>query len=300
MNGPIDAERILEAHLAPEADRLPDRVIDAALADIARTPQRRAVRVPWRFARMPALTRATGIAAVAIVAVVGAGGAIYLTSNGGPRAGSESTPPPTVAPTTSPTVAPSPAASEVAPWMIAWTTYTSEIHGFTLGYPGDWSVRAPATRTWRAGDDFPADGLPYADTFVSPGEGDASIGLFAWEMPAGEGVDVESVQGLKAWAETFCNDLGVASCEEFTDQAVPMCLNVGDNSCRGAIVVPTAGAQYAFFMDWTSALFTNIPDLVRVVVVAREDSFPSASRYGGSVALLKRVLTTMGVWTPVQ
>ena len=80
MNGRSTTERILDVYLAPETDRLPDRVIDAALADISRTPQRRALRVPWRFPTMPALSRATGIAAVALVAVVGAGG-IYLASN---------------------------------------------------------------------------------------------------------------------------------------------------------------------------------------------------------------------------
>ena len=77
-----------------------------------------------------------------------------------------------------------------------------------------------------------------------------------------------------------------------------MCLNAGGASCRGAILVPTAEAQYAFVMDWTSAMFTNLPDLIRVVVVAREDSFPSAGRYGGSVELLKAMLTTMDVWGP--
>ncbi len=38
--------------------------------------------------------------------------------------------------------------------------------------------------------------------------------------------------------------------------------------------------------------------MVQVVVVAREDGFPSAARYGGSVELLKSILTTMDVWTP--
>ena len=32
MNARIDTERILDAYLAPEADRLHDRVMDAALA----------------------------------------------------------------------------------------------------------------------------------------------------------------------------------------------------------------------------------------------------------------------------
>ena len=300
MTGRTTAERILDAYLAPQAERLPDRVIEAALADIARTPQRRALRVPWRIPTMPALSRATGIAAVALVAVVGTGGMIYLNSNSPSGPGAATSSVPTQAPTTAPTGAPNPGSSDVALGITGWKTYTSELRGFTLGYPADWSVNAPATRTWQAGDEFFGDSWPYADTFVSPGEGDASIGLFVWEMPAGEGVDLDSVPGLKAWAETFCSDVGASSCEEFTERAVPMCLNAGGDSCRGAILVPTAGAQYAFFMDWPSAMFTNVPDLVRVVVVARDDSFPSAARYGGSVELLKAILTTMDVWTPGQ
>jgi hypothetical protein len=109
MKARSDTERILDAYLAPEADRLADRVIDAALADIARTPQRRAMRVPWRFQLMPALTRATGVAVVALVAVVGAGTLFYLNSrpDGG---GSQGTPLPTATPTPAPTVAPTAAA----------------------------------------------------------------------------------------------------------------------------------------------------------------------------------------------
>lgn len=110
MNARSDTERILDAYLAPEADRLADRVIDAALADIARTPQRRALRVPWRFPLMLALSRATGVALVALVAVVGAGTLFYLNSapTGG---GSQGTPVPTATPTPTPTVAPSVAPS---------------------------------------------------------------------------------------------------------------------------------------------------------------------------------------------
>jgi hypothetical protein len=110
MNGHIDAERILDAYLAPEADRLPDRVLDAALADIARTPQRRALRVPWRFPTMPALSRATGIAAVALVAVVSAGGLLYVNSKGpgGPGDSPTATTAVTAAPTAALTAAPTP------------------------------------------------------------------------------------------------------------------------------------------------------------------------------------------------
>jgi len=34
----------------------------------------------------------------------------------------------------------------------------------------------------------------------------------------------------KAWAEAFCNDVGALSCEEFAQQAEPMCLNAGGDS----------------------------------------------------------------------
>ncbi len=293
MNTMSDFDRRAAAWLADGPSELNDRVLDAALYEVHLTHQRRALRVPWRFPPMPAFTRATGIAAVVLVAVVGAGGLIYVNSRA-PSGPGGATTPPTAAPTSEP--------SYVAPGITRWTTYTSAVHGFTMSYPADWSVDEPATRTWQAGDKL--EPWPYADTFVSP-EQDA-VGLFVWEMPRGEtivngeelvelGVDVGSVVGLKAWAEAFCNDVVASTCDTFTQRAVPMCQNAGGDSCRAAILVPTAGAQYAFFVNWGSAMFTNAPDMVRVVVVAREDSFPSAARYGGSVELLKSILTTMDV-----
>jgi len=282
-------ERAVSDWLEDGSDRTPRSAIDGVLLAVRTTPQERDLRIPWRMPRMPALTRATGIAAVALVAVVGAGSVIYLASNrSGGGVGSQVTPPPTNAATTAPSTAPTPQSS----------TYTSKVYGFALGYPADWSVNAPATRTWQPGDTLYSDPWPFADTFISPGSDQDQIGLFAWEMPAGEGADIESVQGLKAWAAKFCTEVGASSCDAFTQGAVPMCLNAGGDPCRAAILVPTASDQYAFFMDWTSVVFTNAPDRVTVISVAREDSFPAAARYGGSVALLKSVLTTMGVQSP--
>jgi len=283
MTGRSRTEQILDAYLAPEADRLPDRVIDAALADIARTPQRRALRVPWRFAFMPAFARTTGVAAVALVAVVAAGGLIYI--NAGYRAGAGVQPTPTATPT-------------LPPGITGWTTYVSAVHGFTLTYPVDWSVAGPATRAWRTGDVFPGENLPFADSFSSPptstGTENATVGLSVWEMPSGEGADLSSYAGLRAWARTFCRAIGLASCETFAQRAVPMCFDDGGGSCYAAILVPTPGPQYAFFEDSVSKLLG--PTMVRVVAVAREDDHPSTARYGGSVALLKAILGTMGVW----
>jgi hypothetical protein len=108
MNARTDTERILDAFLAPEGDRLADRVIDAALADIARTPQRRALRVPWRFPTMPTYLRLAAVAAV--VAVVGVG-ALLFVGGGSTVPPATPSPAPTALP---PTTQPSPNATAVA------------------------------------------------------------------------------------------------------------------------------------------------------------------------------------------
>jgi len=92
---PTDYDRLASAWLADGPTELVDRVLDAALREVHSTHQRRALRVPWRFPYMPAVTRATGIAAVALVAAVGAGGLLYLNSSG---PGGPASPPPTAAP----------------------------------------------------------------------------------------------------------------------------------------------------------------------------------------------------------
>jgi hypothetical protein len=293
MNGRIDTERILDAFLAPEHDRLTDRVLEASLADIARTPQRRALRVPWRFSPMITTFRAAaGIAAVAIVAI----GVIAFNLRpsgvgGGP------TPIPTQSPPTASTEA---TATAAPPSASAWATYTSSIYPrMVVAYPGDWSVGTQATRAFEAGDLYPPEGASYAEAFVSPGEGDAQVAFLVWEMPVDAPPD--SFALLKPWAQTFCTDvLALSTCNTFTDQAVAMChlLNDGCDSGDGAILVPSADAQFAFFRTWQYELFDS--STIRVVVVARDDAFPATARYGGSVALLKEIVAQMSVWTPGQ
>ena len=95
MTGSLDAERILDAFLAPEADQLPDRVLDAAFTEIARTPQRRALRVPWRFPPMTNTMRAA--AGVAIVAIVAVGVFTLSSRSSGTDAGSVGAGPPSPA-----------------------------------------------------------------------------------------------------------------------------------------------------------------------------------------------------------
>jgi len=134
MTGRIDVERILDAYLAPEADRLPDRVIEASLSEIARTPQRRALRVPWRFTPMHGFAR-VAIAAV-VVAVVG--GSLYLFSQStkvGPGPG------PSPSPTPGLTVPP------------LNSTFTSPLYGYSVRYPSSWTA-TPAGHAWASDEEI--------------------------------------------------------------------------------------------------------------------------------------------------
>jgi len=285
-------ERAVRDWLEDGSDRTPPTATNAVLLAIKTTPQERGLRIPWRFPLMPAYVRYA--AAVAIVAIVGVG---VIAFNVRPPGIGSTTPAPTL------TAAPAstPVSSEVARGITAWTAYTSTLYPrMNFRYPADWSG-VPATRAWEIGDVFPADELPFAETFVSPDAGDAQIGLVVWEMPHDGNGGPDSYDLLKVWAQTFCNDvLHASACEDFTQDAQPMCHLLGEecDAGDGAILVPTAGAQYGFFRTWQSEMFDS--STVRVVVIAREDGFPSAARYGGSVQLLKSILAAMNVWTPGQ
>jgi len=238
------------------------------------------------------MNRATGIAAVALVAVVGAGGLIYLSSKG-PMVGGPTTPTSTQAPTTAPSAATTPRPTLVPTGYPSWMPYHSIVYEpWTWDFPADWTDH-PATRAWQAGDRLDGD-APYADRFESPDQ--ESVGLLVWEMPLGNG-SFDTVGGLKAWAASFCATIGAPDCVTFTHDATPMCLT---RLCEAALLVTTPDAQYAFFADRRGVLFADVPQEVRVVVVGRPDEFPAAARYGGSVELLKAVLASMDVWTPGQ
>ena len=289
MNGSPNAERILDAFLAPENDRLPDRVIDAALADIARTPQRRALRVPWRIPIMPALTRATGIAAVALVAVVGAAGLIYLTSNRPGDAGSRPTPTaaPSAAATTEPTVAATPGCSEVAPGICGWKTYTSAVYGYTISYPDDWVVADRATQKWEPGE--PED-APSSDVFfnnAAPAVNDESMVFFALQIPAPAGADLATWDGLLVALTEMCANPAESNFDSCPSDTVVT------RMCLGAECQPVA-----FLSDdgFPRAVFGG-PDrgVITYIGMGRADDFPSAARYGGTVTLLKSILGELDI-----
>jgi hypothetical protein len=272
------------------SDRTPSTAIHAVLLAVKTTPQERDLRIPRRFNLMPTYLRL--VAGIAIVAIVGVGVLAFNTRL--PGSGSSTPVPPTA----------TPVPSAIAPGISGWSVYHSGVNGITLGYPSDWNLLAPATREWKDGDVFPSEEHPYADIFVSPAEGDEQIGIFVLDVTVGvfgKEADLGSIDGLKAWAQSFCEKSLSTDCATFADAAVPMCDNAKviegtDDSCKAAILVPTADWQFGFFRDRTSEWVGW--DAVHVVIVARDDHFPSATPYGGSVQLLKSILTTLDVWTP--
>jgi hypothetical protein len=159
MIGNMDIERELDRWLAPGDDVLPARAMDAALARIDMTPQRRARTVPPR--RTDPMTLLRLAAAAALIALVTAG---LFVAGGGPRQddASPSTPAslPARAPVATPSLLSSPASPSPAgptPTPI-WTSpplserYTSKSVGYAMPVPtgyegeparGEWDYYAP-------------------------------------------------------------------------------------------------------------------------------------------------------------
>ena len=274
MSGHVDTERILDAFLAPEHDQLADRVLEASFADIARTPQRRALRVPWRFPNVMNMSSTARNVLVAALILGALGGGTYLVAGRGP--------------TPTPTPASTPAPTPGGPGITSFTSYTSAVYGITFGYPDGWRLHSAATRRPQAGDGFAG---PYGDIFANPEERDGDAIVFSvWRQPAGSGDDITSRQGLAVWlqANEWCDSQSVG-CETVPDVAVPMCAGIA--TCGPAILAPLPEGILAAIADVETRTVT-------VVALGRHDDFSATARYGGGVQLLKSILTTLDVWTP--
>lgn len=186
------------------------------------------------------------------------------------------------------------------PGITGWTPFFSPVYGYTMAYPEGWVVER-ATGAWQAG----VDSLVVRDEFGRP---DNELGIAGWQQPVGDGADIESVAGLTAWATAFCESRpqfgGTGDdCDAFASRAVPMCLLAGLDECRPALLVPDSGAKpeddavYAFVPDWQGSAGST-PDAVTILATGRGDAFAGSAEYGGTAALLKGVLATMGVTAP--
>jgi hypothetical protein len=283
-------ERAVVDWLEDGSDRTPRRAIDGVLLAIKTTTQERDLRIPGRFLQMPALSRATSIAAVALVAVVGASGLMYLASNRPGGVGSQGTaaptPTPTTAATTEPSLAPTPRPSEVAKGIYGWKTYTSAVYDYTVSYPDDWVIADAATQKWKPGE---SEETPSSDLFTTP-EGtpeNEGMAYFALQFPAPTGADLRTWNGLLGALTEMC-----AKPAEFVYNTCPredlvtqLCLGT---DCQPVALVMEDGFPRAIFGDTDTGIFTYIQ-------MGRRDDFPAAAKYGGTVMLLKSILSQLGV-----
>lgn len=140
MNTNADFDRIAQTWLQDGPTELPDRSLEAALAEVHVTSQRRFGAVRRTFPEMKISWQLAAAAVVGILLI--ALGAAYFGRNasggvgGGPTA--TPTPGPSAAPTPWPTVPP------------LTQTFTSSLHGYSIKYPAGWTV-FPATAAWPSG-----------------------------------------------------------------------------------------------------------------------------------------------------
>lgn len=288
-------ERAVSDWLEDGSDRTPRRAIDGVLLAVKTTPQERDLRIPWRFKSMPALSRATGIAAVALVAVVGAGALLYLNSSSPSGPGGPTTPAATQAPTTAPTAAP----TATPPAIPGWTTYDSAVYGFTMAYPSDWKVEAPAEHKWQTDEPAVVDGWPWADAFASP---DGEIGMWVFQVPAPAGSDLDTWHGLTAAFGDVCEVPSFGPCNfQRVDDRDPttlfdMCL--GQQECKPALLVLKGDDGLSPSGDPWGVLSDPDTNTITFFQMGRPDDFPQAAKYGGTVALLKAILAQVDVREP--
>jgi hypothetical protein len=254
---------------------LPDRALAETFRQAAVTRQVRALP-GWRIFQMDRkfISFAAGAAAIAVLVIAGAA---YFGQPDASGVGGAPTPSPT------PTL--------VAPGISGWTPYTSAAYGFTMSYPSDWSVDAPASRKWQPGEPATEDSTPWADVFENDRaiDGDAIV-MVVFQVPAPTGADLESWEGLHAVHRELCDEPSVGGCPT-NDTPVPMC--VGEQDCAPAIIalIEDDPFPWAFIGDPEKGIVT-------VIQMGRTDSFPAAGRYGGTVQLPKSVLTQLDVRDP--
>jgi len=239
------------------------------------------------------MTRATGIAAVALVAVVGAGGLMYLNANAPRGAAGGSTPSTTHAPTAPPTAGSTPQPSFVAPGITGWQAYSSDVYGFAIDYPADWSVDAAATQAWKPGEAVTADGWPWADVFVNSEAVDGgTIGMLVWQAPIPAGTNLRTWQGMQDAIAKLCQEPTFGPC---AFDAPPTQLCIGVSECLPILIasIRTGGEVAPWgFIGYRDA------GLITVFQMGRPDNFAAAARYGGTMALLQSIMTQAGVRSP--
>ena len=242
MNEPA-FDRIAQAYLADGPTALADRVLDAALAEVHLTRQRRTfVRVPWRNPLMNTYAK-LAVAAVAVIAV-GVLGLSFLAPGTPSGIGGPASPIPTASatptPTATPVATPTPTVAPTAPPLTG--QFTSDSHGFSIAYPETWSTRH-ATTPWTSGYvDFGHEG---GDILYDPSL-EAQLFLALASQPLGDRTPAEYEAGV--W-QMLVDDDPASDCAQ---TAKPITIDGAAGVICDNVALVTDGGRGYFILLYTS------------------------------------------------
>ena len=162
MTGQFDVDRVLEDWLAEGPNRLPDRVVNATVAQLDDIKQRKSSWLPGSNRMYRLILPATGAAAALVIAAVALSSLFRGPSVGGPPG----------------------------------TPFTSERHGYTVILPEGWTIEE-RPGTWPLGDFFDASTDSGVDYFERPNPDQGPpINLYLASQPIPTGMSFDE------WAAT--------------------------------------------------------------------------------------------------
>ncbi len=224
MTRSIDVERALDAYLAPDGDRVPDRVIESVLDQIQDTHQiRRGLFAPPRLTQMNTYARAAAVLVIAAVSI----GALALVA--GPVRDGVGRPSASVA--SSPSLVPSatlvPSASAISsvpasapPLPALDATFRSASYGYQIRYPSGWIVR-PGVGPWTYGGTR-SPGDPTTDEIVTPpGPDRMRISIASLALPDGTTMDE-----FRAFASPYSLPFTAEPCPSLAPVPLPVMITV--------------------------------------------------------------------------
>jgi hypothetical protein len=200
MSTTTDFDRHARAWLEDGPTQLSDRTLDAALAEIHLTRQRRALRVPWRFPSMTTPMARTVVAAVAF-AVAASAGVVFVLRPGGVGGPPEPSPSASHASTSAPAIFSSRAFGYDAQVPAGWTAAA----GTTPGTAAQLAIAEAETAPPRLWDHFnPVPNTALGPTILAtstalPPETTEDAWIDAYQAPQLPGNGRECIKARTAW-----------------------------------------------------------------------------------------------------
>ena len=249
--------RLATAWLAEGPVELNDHVLDAALANVHVTGQRRPF-TPWsRPTTVPRSQAAMGLVALSATLVALVVGGAYLFSR-----------PPRVGPASSPTPSTPPSATPFPANVFRIVPFTSPQYGYTVEIPSDWSLTT-ATSDWHPTSDLAPLGTPTADVFVV---GDASTARRAEIVAEAQPGGTTAKQWTDRWEalrEVGGHCFGSAS--PWTDvTVVGLAARTFSWRCNDSLLGERGGDydEYVFLASGKGFVISGAPSIVQQLVVS--------------------------------